>query len=205
MPLHALAVAAIVAGVAAAAAGVAYMLSEAKGKTILLVGPRMAGKTTLRTFLTHGTITEEYLRTRLTQREDAKVTDQQMNVYQLTVIDVDGGEDSYQEWKKHAVTADAVCFVVDVSRFDERGYWDFVAKRARQLHRWELPQWQRRFLVLTHTDCLSPSRNDDEVRKMRPVYRLTRLLTPHKTTVGNLLDEEDIQRVVWDVLEGFKQ
>lgn len=185
---------------AAAGIGAAVVLDQAVGKSILLIGPREAGKTTLRNFLIDGVITKIYVQTTFTEQASAKVQDQTLKSYKLRVTDVDGGRDQYSEWKKHAEDADCICFVVDASRLDEEIYASGALLRAKQVQRWPARDGQRRLLLLTHIDQLAGA-GERDITENLSVVALAMALEPTRTLTANLLNEAEMQHAVWTILK----
>ena len=123
--------------------------SSAKGKKILLLGPRSTGKSTWRRYLTSGIVSAGYQLTATAVTEkDIKLADLGLTV---TIVDLPGGDASLTEWRKQAREVDHVFYLVDVSRLGDKRHKERILKDARIMSVWEDPK-KPLTLVVTHAD-----------------------------------------------------
>lgn len=141
-------------GVALAAA----LWPDAKGKTVLLLGSNMVGKTTLAEFLAKGTIPESYIRTagarHLRHEGDIKVGDLSLKVD--LVVDVPGEELGIRSWYDNARQADLIVYLIKYSLADEPRTAQRVRRDCMQIADWrdrsELQNGARLLVLMTHLD-----------------------------------------------------
>ena len=207
MPLPLLAVAALVGLLvsAGAAAAVAYW-PAAKGKSLLLMGPEGSGKTTLRSFLTDGTIPKEYLKTAGMQKgapkEDIKLRDLKLTID--AICDATGEPEAIGAWHAKAKHVDVLIYLVSFAEASDEDYVVRVLHDTRQLGEWrrlkELKDDSRTILVVTHLDHHEEFRGGvdsaaapraERVARAAPAVRAAReqLGPPHRFLAGSLIDE----------------
>jgi len=158
MPLPILAVAAIVGFLVSAGVAAAVTLwPSTKGKSLLLMGPEGSGKTTLRSFLTEGTVPKAYFATagmqKGTPKEDVKLEGLEMIA---EVWDPAGDRDAIAAWHDKAKQVDVLIYLISLAEASDSRYVVRVRRDTRQLREWrrkqELKDGSRTIVVVTHTD-----------------------------------------------------
>ena len=159
MPLPLLAVIALIAaGIGGTIALAAALWPNAKGKTVLLLGSNLVGKTTLAEFLAKGTIPESYVRTAgtkyLDHKGDIRVGDLSLTVDR--VVDVPGEELGIRAWFDNARQADLIVYLLDHSAAHDPAAAKRVRRDCSQLADWrkrdELKKEARALVLVTHLD-----------------------------------------------------
>ena len=160
MPLPLIAVIAMIAAgvVGGSIALAAALWPDAKGRTVLLLGSNLVGKTTLAEFLANGTIPESYVRTAgtryLDHKGDIQVGDLSLKVNR--VVDVPGEELGIRSWHENAKQADLIVYLIDHSSAHDSGTVKRVRRDCLQLADWrkrgELKGDARLLVLVTHLD-----------------------------------------------------
>jgi hypothetical protein len=166
MPLPLLAVAALVTLLVGASAAAVALWPAAKGKSLLLMGPEGSGKTTLRSFLTDGTIPKEHFSTAGMQKgvpkEDVKLGDLKLKIE--AIWDPAGDGDAIRTWHEKAQQVDVLIYLVNLAEATDPAYVKRVRRDTGQLHLWslgdELKAGSRTILVVTHLDRHEGFRGD---------------------------------------------
>lgn len=154
LPLFAVIAAALGGSVVLATA----LWPKAKGKTVLLLGSNLAGKTTLAQFLTTGTIPESYVRTAGTKYHDHKgdIKVEGLSLKVSRVVDVPGEELGIRSWHEDAKQSNLIIYLLDHSAAHLSTAAKRVERDCMQLADWrkrgELKKDARVLLLVTHLD-----------------------------------------------------
>lgn len=164
---------------------VVAVLQGAKDKTLVLIGPKVAGKTTWRTFLENGTIPKGYEHTTLTEKVKAEYKLRDLNL-RVKIEDLSGSDDAVNEWRKAARYGDHVFYFVDVSRLADEKYKRMVRQYARLIASWEDVKAPVS-LVASHADLMAgwPGESDD-IRTREDVAELRQLSGATRTLLAGL-------------------
>lgn len=208
---------------AAGVVGVIMLVRRARGKSLAILGPRKAGKTTLATFLASGEIPRGYKPTvlRATKHGRQRVPGSGRRLprgikmkdvaLKLTMGDTPGmtphGDlTNYRIWQESAKDADVICYVVDIAQLRQKRYREVALNGARHVARWDNAT-SRRLLILTHTD-LDPSWTNgdpDEISGRAEVAELRRNLKAENVIMGSLKDVEGARELAFDLLQVLAQ
>lgn len=202
----------VVGGLAGALAVIAWeAIAEAlRGKRIAVVGERTAGKTTLATFLSNGSIPEKYEQTLSEKRVAGRtISLADLNLKVAEINDVPGDKDFYKQWKEAVVRSDVVYYLARADKVLSSGSTrKRVLADVRHLCGWlvENPGKQV-FFIGTHCDlipayaALAPENRGDfqdtffRHEEMREVA--LRLREANAALIlGSLKGEKAIQQVV---------
>jgi len=177
------------------------------GKGIAVLGARGVGKTTLRTFLSTGTIPEKYVVTDIGVKSEGRTF--QLRDLELSIKDgrdVGGDKQLYGLWKKSVLASDIVLLLVRSDKLFERD--PTVEKRAladaQQISRWLEKKSEEPdvYLVGTHLDLVSDSisveERRDHFRKLSSVSRIARQLRidGSRIVLGSLVSKDETAALV---------
>lgn len=188
--LGAVAVAGLIAGGVALAAA---LFEDAYKAKLVLVGPKRAGKTTWRTFLTDGSLPAGYEHTYIEQVLEKKVELKDLKI-RVELLDMSGSDDAVPAWHEAARKTDHIFFFVDGTRLDDRGYWFQATTYARVVSSWTDVKADVA-LVVTHADEDPDGKAGDldAIRTRSDVTKLARLLNARRTVVGDLGSPDGLQ------------
>lgn len=202
-------------------AGIGVGISMLNGKSVAILGPREAGKSTLVNFLLNGTISEEYIATgRPTKFTGKKISLQEINLKVNDIMDVPGDVASHSDWQQQYNKADIACYLFDASRLHKREarYEEAVIRDMRRIGDWfgarkkankDLPKF---FLVATHCDLIPEyeTLSDKNKTAFTDEFWRTPLIQKLinygggsqnvKRAAGSLKDLKNSERLVGDIL-----
>ena len=189
---------------------VTTLYESLRGKTVAVIGERSAGKTTLSTFLSNGTIPEKYEQTLSERRLDGRTINlAELNLTIAEINDVPGDKEFYNKWKEAVVRSDVVYIL---SRADKLVSSETARKRTladvRHVCGWiaEHPG-KKVFFVGTHCDlipeyvALGPDKRgdfQDSFFRTEELREVALRLREAKAALilGSLKDQRSIQQVV---------
>ena len=185
---------------AAAATDPLGLLRGAKDSKVVLVGPRKAGKTTWKSFLTTGHIPEGYAPTQGESFVEAvALADLRMAVH---VQDFAGNKETKDSWRKAAKSADRVYFFVDATRLSDVEYVGRSKEDAKDLSSWQLTCPVD--LVATHADLVEGWPDDpDAVIGIDAVRELSILCSAERTLQANLGSDGGCREFTIEALRPF--
>ena len=196
-------------------------VSMLNGKTVAILGPREAGKSTLVNFLLKGTMSEKYIATgRPTKFTGKKISLQDVNLKVNDIMDVPGDVASHSDWEQQYNKADIACYLFDASRLHKREslYEEAVIRDMRRIGDWigarkkanrDVPKF---FLVATHCDLIPeyealPNSNKTQFTDKFWRTPIVQKLINYgggsqnvKRAAGSLKDMKNTERLVGDVL-----
>jgi GTPase SAR1 family protein len=194
---------AIAAAAVAAAAAAAGVLSRAKGKSIALLGPKRAGKTSWRTFLEHGSIPAGYEHTTLTEKLSTQIRLQDLDLH-VEVCDLSGSDDAVDSWHQAAKESDYVFYFIDGTRLGDEAYRRRARDYARVVASWE-DSTSPVTLVVSHADQVPEwPQNSDEIRTSPHVAELRHLVGARKTIVADLGSTDGCRKFTLDALSDLE-
>ena len=168
--------------VASAAAGYGgyLLLASLKGKRFVVLGPSLAGKTTLIGFLRTGEVTLQYEATvRPATLNGRKIKLQEHELKIDSFEDVPGTKDFHSAWEKRVSAADVVCYLFDGKRFvaGDTEYVNQVTAEMRHVSDWRRERAANnpalRFLIIaTHLDQVTEYRAADADRRRQYIVSL---------------------------------
>ncbi len=184
-------------GLAAVAAFAAKKLFGTPGRTVVVLGPRKAGKTTLAARLSGGSIVGDYAPTQSTVKTQPHTISMEDLKFALTTFDVSGDSSAYGEWERTARSAHLVCYLVSSPCLEFREYLDTAIRGARQLGGWDHPG--HIVLVITHIDE-DAEKNLDTIMGRNTVREIRDALGNPKVVPVNLTDSESARALVIQLL-----
>jgi GTPase SAR1 family protein len=211
-----------VGGVAAAVGviGTVVLVRRAHGKSLAILGPRQAGKTTLATFLQSGEIPRGYrptvLRTTVHGRQQVPGTGRRIWLgikmrdvaLKLTMLDNPGmtpyGDlTKLRMWQESVKNADLICYLVDVTQLRQGAYGQVAQNGARHIVRWDEDGSHRRLLILTHCDLDAAwaQGDPDKITGRSEVKELLQQLKAENVIIGSLKDESGTRDLTYDLLQ----
>jgi hypothetical protein len=126
----------------------------------LILGPSLAGKTTLSTFLTEGVIPETYVKTAGTKgrkKANGKIELKDVSLKVDVIWDVPGEKEARGEWLAKAKDADLIIYMLSYEEANRTKYVDRVRLDCNQIRDWRKPGGDgvtaREMLVVSHLDC----------------------------------------------------
>jgi hypothetical protein len=209
-----------IGGVAVATlVGIIMLVRRARGKSLAILGPRRAGKTTLATFLEAGEIPRGYrptvLRTTMQGRQRVPGTGRRLPIgikmkdvaLNLTMLDNPGMTPQgdlvkYRIWQESTKDVDLICYLVDVVQLRNNRYRKVAVNGAQHVARWAGDS-QHRLLILTHTD-LDPAwaqGNLDEIGGRAEVKELRQQLRAENVIMGSLKDQDGARELTYELLQ----
>lgn len=87
-----------------------------KGKSILILGPNCAGKTTLLKYLVENKIIKNYIRSAIVEQEKLKKIKISNGIEITTAIAMTGDEVSIKSWKEEIVKCDYLIYLISLKR-----------------------------------------------------------------------------------------
>jgi hypothetical protein len=184
-----------------------------KGKTIVVLGARSVGKTTLLKYMEKGIPGGEYKQTLGKQEiKRTHITLNTLNIRLKKTNDVSGDKAAYGVWKKLFKEADLVLYVIRTDRLLEHD--SDMERRAeddlKQIHDWikEYNSRKQFFIVGNHWSSDSVFKNltpdkigdyEDRFRKLPVVKKMTQLAggnTVVKFALGSLATEKDSDNLI---------
>jgi len=215
-------VAYVVAGgvVAVGIVSAVILVRRARGKSLAVLGPRKAGKTTLITFLSSGEIPRGYRPTVLREtargRQRVPGTGRRLPLgikmkdlaLKLTMLDnpgmtPEGDLTNLHTWQGSAQDVDLICYLVNVMQLHERRYWKVALNGARHIARWDEDGSHRKLLILTYCD-LDPAwaqDNPDAISGRSEVIELRKNLRAENIIMGSTKDENSTRDLAYDLLQ----
>jgi hypothetical protein len=179
--------------------GALWIYASAKGKSVVLLGVRRSGKSTLFTFLQTGEIPIGYKPTTIPRTFEETVRFKDLEL-KLQATDVSGDKSAWKVWREEATAADLVCFLTAWTDVDDRRGWDRVSRAARQVGSWGLEA--RTVLVVTFADKAPVSY--DAIKADARVRELGRFLGATDTLVADQTNEHDRLDLGASLLEMLK-
>lgn len=181
-------VAAVVAVLGTAAA--LGVFESAKGKTIVLLGPKGTGKTTWASYLATGVIPAGYTHTNVTVTTDADVKLKDIGL-KVSIVDNSGSEAMLNTWHKEAAAADHIFYFVDASRLTSDRHIARILKDARVMSLWQDVDAPLT-LMITHADSdAAGAEVDYDAIKTRPgTVEIRQKLGASSVVVGDQLSPE---------------
>lgn len=201
--------------------GLAGIITMLNGKSVAILGPRAAGKSTLINFLLKGTIPEEYFATARPEKfKGKKIPLQDINLRVNDIVDVPGDLASHSDWEQQYNKADIACYLFDASRLYRREtvYEETITRDMRRIGDWfsarkkanmGLPKF---FLVATHCDLIPEYEALPDAKKTEFTDKFWRLPLIQKMinygggsqnvkrAAGSLKDLKNSERLVGDIL-----
>jgi len=208
----------LVAGAVAGFGGY-LVLASLKGKRFVVLGPSLAGKTTLIGFLKTGEVTLQYEATvRPAKLNGRKIKLQEHELKIDSFDDVPGTKDFHSAWEKKVSAADVVCYLFDGKRFvdGDTEYIDQVTAEMRHVSDWRRERAidhpaLRFFVIATHLDQVTEYRASDAARrrqyivslwKTRPLAKLALVAGGAKARClgGSLADREGSEALMTQII-----
>lgn len=209
----------LVAGAVAAGYGGYLFLAPLKGKRFVVLGPSLAGKTTLVGFLKTGEVKLQYEATvRPAELDGRKIKLQEHELNIDSFDDVPGTKDFHSAWEKRLLAADVVCYLFDGKRFvaSDIEYIDQVTAEMRHVSDWRRERATdnpalRFFVIATHLDQVTEYRTADAARrrqyivslwKTRPFAKLALIAGGAKARClgGSLADREGSEALMTQII-----
>jgi len=92
--------------------GIGILMEKIGGKKVVVLGSRLAGKTTLATFLETGSIPEKYEQTiHVESKKGRRIELKELKLKISKIEDVPGSKEHYRQWKDAFVKSDIVLYL----------------------------------------------------------------------------------------------
>jgi len=201
-------VAALAIGAVAIVAAITTALGAfdgAKGKTLVLLGPKGTGKTTWATYLSTRVIPDVNKHTNVTETSKAEVQLKNLEL-KFKVVDNSGSESAIGQWKKVSAGADRIYYFVNASQLTDDRHIERIHKDARIMSLWPILDTPITLMV-THADRdRFGAMGDMDSIKVRPdVVEIRQLLGASEVVVGRQDTEEGRRDFTMEGLDPFRK
>ena len=161
------------------------LFSTAKGKSIVLMGPKATGKTTWATYLVRGVIPAGYRHTKFTETFEADVPLEKIGL-KVSVTDLSGSEAALNDWHKHAAGADRIYYFVAANRLRDAKHLARIEQDARVMALWDDVSAPVT-LMITHADLDRQGKSDDfdSIRTRPEVFEIRQRIGASEVVVGD--------------------
>lgn len=187
------------------AAAVMVFGKKAKKARVALLGPRMAGKSTLGEYLESGTITKEYLETRGIEIHEARLRMEDLEL-RVTISSPGGDRDQYGVWLDAARQAHVIVLMIDLARLQDPPYVDEVLHAARHIQNWrqsgDIGDEVALLVVGTHRDQIPESGAvawERSTLALPVLKEVKRRLQPSKTLLLSLYETEGQHLALFEI------